>query len=127
MKNQREIYEVLLAGETLINTGNGKKIHFNVNSLITDMRGVSVFETFSSPQYWEIHTPAKWYENIPEGGVLCWVWDNREASKSITGIISIQFPNEAGFKFISHDCNWINAIPLTKQEIQAFMDNAPNE
>jgi len=50
--------------------------------------------------------PAKWYENIPPvGGVLCWCKDYYTASYK----------------------HWIYAEPLTKAEIQSFMDNAPED
>ena len=58
----------------------------------------------------------KWYENIPDGGVLCWFGE--EAYKSICIVFPVT-PNE--------DFNSANYKPLTKKEIQAFIDNAPED
>lgn len=51
-------------------------------------------------------TPAKWYDNIPDSGVLCWLG---------TGEV----------KSLTSETYFAGAIPLTKQEIQKFHDNAP--
>ncbi len=64
--------------------------------------------------------PAKWYENIPRDGVLCWV---TEGAASIITDYDIEFDNP----FTSDNDNFAHADPLTKQEIQVFMDNAPEE
>ena len=72
MSNQREIYEALLAGETLISDTQikvklgiaGNLINANHNSLFATM--------FARPYEWQIYKEPKWCENIPDGGVLCW-------------------------------------------------------
>ena len=110
MNNQREIYEALLAGETLIHTKSQGKIYLTSSNVLS--RGdfnLSHWETF------EIYKEPKWYENIPEGGVLCWNIDssNGESSEYTSIIHNNTVANGKDFQ------------PLTKQEIQVFMDNAP--
>jgi hypothetical protein len=67
--------------------------------------------------------PEKWYENIPDGGVLCWVTDNGCADERICRNI-IRYQKRL---FKDGLNNWEKARLLTKQEIQVFMDNVPEE
>ena len=62
----------------------------------------------------EYKIKVEWHENIPKGGVLCWIWDFKEKNKFI-GIIS-EYNKENPFSFIGSNCNWKNAIPLTEEE-----------
>jgi len=120
MKNQRKIYEALLVGETLISSAKGEKVKLNnEDRLVWADSGERSHSSFVEPEKWSIYKEPKWYENIPEGGVLCWV------SGNIHVITEYEKLNEYGFKITkSHWCK--NPKPLTKQEIQVFMDNAPN-
>jgi hypothetical protein len=63
----------------------------------------------------------KWYENIPEGGVLCFCWDKYESDKCVDRVTAYS----DGW-FVGGE-SWKEATPLTKQEIQVFMDNAPEK
>ena len=63
----------------------------------------------------------KWYENIPDGGVLCWVKD--EDGEPFFRI-NVIFERNGDF-YKSKHLAYHYAKPLTKQEIQVFMDNAP--
>ena len=66
--------------------------------------------------------PAKWYENIPDGGVLCWL------NGRINIIIAYNPDPSKEYVFKMDDGQWcIEPKPLTKQEIQVFMDNAPEK
>lgn len=122
MKNQREIYEALLAGETLINDA-----HFTIKlkedgnlDYAEDRVYGSVFNAvFKYVEDWQIYKEPKWYENIPEGKVLC-----------LQGkvLIAIKGYDSAAHKCISVIGSYYTPeklVPLTKQEIQVFMDNAP--
>jgi len=127
MENQREIYEALLAGETLIDD-DGVRLRLNDAGILINAKTGIVYSWVSGhPSIWKIYKEPCWYDNIPDGGVLCWVWDKHIINKKVSKIIAVQTPSEAGFKFISDECNWINAAPITKTEIQVFMDNAPEE
>ncbi len=67
----------------------------------------------------------EWYDNIPEGGVLCWVWKegtNRKSKISKITEYSDHFPSF----IIGRGCGgWENATPLTKQEVEVFLGNVP--
>ena len=110
MKNQREIYEALLAGETLISV-NFIKVKLKDDNLdITSIKETHISNAiFKNPNEWQIYKEPKWYENFPDGGVLC--WHHRE-------LCIVSNPSWSGLK---------EAKPLTKQEIQIFMDNAPEK
>lgn len=61
----------------------------------------------------------KWYDNIPEHGVLCWVNDfNKDASKEKIVEIILYFDG----RFIStNGSSWKYATPLTNEEISKFL------
>jgi len=130
MKNQREIYEALLVGETLIRkeTGYDHKVKFNESGfIIWADAGTAAIETFDDYGFWQIHKEPKWYENIPDGGVLCWgdvcvvIIIRYEADKYPCKYQVKDAEDETITRWTAH------AVPLTEQEIQMFMDNAPEE
>lgn len=67
----------------------------------------------------EIYHEQKWYENIPEQGVLCWISDFDENSKSIMHIITRYDKNRDHSNFISKSqTQWRYATPVTADEIE---------
>ena len=124
MNNQREIYTALLAGETLSDASNNTARLNGVGELVNRI-GRAIPDNFYFPDNWKIYKEPKWYENIPDGGVLCWVADDKSQldRKSTTRIITNTLTSRDGFRCDSG--SWVYAAPLTKQEIQVFMDNAP--
>ena len=122
MKNQREIYEALLAGEKLDN--GDFWCYLNENGILVDDEASPIHMPFDVPHEWQIYKEPKWYENIPDGGVLCWCKDG-ESDKEVTDIVTEQ--GSANGYFTPNLKHWIYATPLTLQEIQVFMDNAPED
>ena len=119
MKNQREIYEALLAGGAL-KVGNNK-IYLDGGGFLTSEGADDFPSVFTPASKYEIYKEPKWYENIPDGGVLC--WHERYGRKFIIHIVA--YDKE---QFISkHGGIYRTATLLTKQEIQIFMDNAPEK
>jgi len=122
MNNQKEIYEALLAGETLIN------VKFNkvkmIDSFIYNERNEGINPNFINPNVWQIYKEPEWHENIPDGGVLCWCKD-LESEKEVIDQIRSEGANN-GYYSSSYK-HWCYAKPLTKREIQTFVDNAPEE
>jgi hypothetical protein len=61
----------------------------------------------------------KWYDNIPEQGVLCWVQHNPDGKKRVVTIYSRK--NEDGYETAFY---WIDSrtlvTPLTNEEIEEF-------
>jgi hypothetical protein len=67
--------------------------------------------------------PIKWYENIPSGGVLCWVGDSEKRNTWPEFVIN--YCDDSTHFFETPNESWVYAEPLTKQEIQVFFDNVP--
>ena len=124
MQNQKEIYEALLADETLINA-QFLKIKLVDGELMQVDKPSKMIEhpNFAWPQVWQIYKEPKWYENIPDGGVLCWCSDgiNTYLEKAVKYISSSERLEVADGTYRDES----KCAPLTKQEIQVFMDNAP--
>ena len=111
MKNQREIYEALLAGETLIHE-SGNEVEMNK---IGDLIPIGCMPTFNHPEDWQIYKEPEWQENIIAPGVLCW---HKDGSHKTMCVVC----NKDTMGNFIH-----NFTPLTKQEIQVFKENAPDE
>jgi len=123
MKNQKECYEALSAGETLVNSnGNLAKLN-KVGDLVSVEPYEYLLEAFDNSGDWQIYKEPKWYENIPDGGVLCWV-KGLGRPTIITTIDKYEPIEECPFSSITK-VRYQKVWPLTKQEIQVFMDNAP--
>ena len=113
MKTTPECWQALMDGETLTNGYSNVRLNEKDELVYGDSSPASW--SFARPQDWSIYTPPKWYDNIPDGGVLCWHDDG----------VSIIY-NKSGMQFITHRRVTIPlATPLTKQEIQRLLDNAP--
>ena len=121
MNNQREIYKALLAGETLVHV-KGHSVTMDAGGSLIAPDGVGYEPHFFKVEEWEIYKEPEWCENIPDGGVLCWCKDG-ESDKEVVDIVVEQGSNN-GY-YTPNFKHWIYAAPLTKKEIQAFMDNAP--
>ena len=120
MKNQSECYQALLVGETLIKADMTVRKLLNGELVDADDKTV-LDEGFNFPDIWQIYRELKWYESIPDGGVLCWV-EGMKKTKYLVNIVKY----DGDKTVIDMSGNyWPNGKPLTKQEIQAFMDNTP--
>lgn len=122
MKNEKEVCEALLDGETIIYL-DGDKAKLNEDGILIDPVTGNKREWFLIPRHLEIYKKPEWYENIPEGGVLCWCWDDSRSEKMLD--IVYKHSKFGFYNFSADACNWENATPLTKQEIQVFVDNVP--
>jgi len=126
MKNQKEIYKALYDGETLINS-NGMLAKLNEGGdLVQKEPHEYLLEAFDNSGDWQIHKESEWHENIPDGNVLCWVSDIPNDSdatiRSVTG-----YCDDSTHFFETLEESWVHAKPLEKQEIQIYLDNAPEE
>ena len=81
--------------------------------------------SFNSPKDWSIAFPQtklepKWYDNIPEQGILCWVKDEEEDEAKLTTIIEYH-RHESKYNFKSPEDYWEHATPVTLDEIANFI------
>ena len=131
MNNQREIYEALLAGETLgakdfINT----KVRLNEKGQLVDENSCLSEQLFAVPANWQIYKEPKWYENIPEGGVLCWCGTSKSLRLIESFVLRSSSPHSNAmpvFRTKDYDEGdwWLLCEPLTTKEINTFFGNAP--
>ena len=117
MKNQKEIYEALLAGENLINAQSGAIVCLENNFVFNIESNREFPYRFNDVDNWSIHKEPKWYENIPEGGVLCWQ-NYKDGAQGMHPILVT--------KAIKLADVWMYST-LTKQELRVFIDNAPEQ
>lgn len=117
MKNQREIYKALLAGETLA-SNRGLKVKLDVDDMLISVERPKLFEAapnFGDPDEWKTYQEPKWHENIPDGGVLCWAIysDGTQGASPVLVLPPFGESDPDNYEL------------LIKQEIQVFYDNAP--
>jgi len=116
MNNKGEIYKALIDGETMKAFLHSVKLVENV--LIDTDSGRISNQAFEVPSNWQIYKEPKWYENIPEGGVLCLCNDGL--------MVQIKWHEDGVLYKMAGNTYTLDFVkPLTKQEIQVFMDNAP--
>ena len=131
MKNQREIYEALLAGETLISDNDGKLRLNDAGSLINAKTGESYSWISGHPDIWQIHKEPKWYENIPEDGLLCWIATEKASIFPLenTGWVVDYEPKSpyANEFVLMSGARCGSAKPLTKSEVRGFMCRASDK
>ena len=63
----------------------------------------------------------KWYENIPEQGVLCWVWDDEE-EPVIDKIVKYEKAS-LYHRFTGKNEDWLFARPVKFSDIQHLILN----
>jgi hypothetical protein len=112
MRSQREVYQSLLDGKTLIsNSGEKRRIDFSTGILVNE-KGNKAISFFNNPNSWSEYKEQQWYENIPSEGVLCWVDDDKENIKDGARIIK-----RKDYGFIdSEGFDWKYATPVKPEE-----------
>lgn len=67
------------------------------------------------------YVPAKWYENIPPKGVLCWVWDNDEDQEHLRIINYYDEGATDSYYFKSEHDYWKFAEPVKLSELEPYL------
>ena len=76
MKSQAECYQALLDAEKLQYSGYGKVVlHIDEKGRTVDDTGRELIYGFNKPRDWSVYCEPVWHDNIPSGGVLCYVGD----------------------------------------------------
>lgn len=99
----------------------------SINILMANLIDLGVYRKVEPP----------WYESIPKGGVFCWVSEIQK-EPDYNGFVNGDSDAAIVNRYVSTDvfpyevididgCYWKYATPLTRAEIQVFMDNAPEE
>ena len=115
--SKKELAQALLNGRRF-KTDNGTLIYFDENRDIPFTCPVSYMRNT-----WDVSnslTELKhWYDNIPEQGVLCWVWNGTNTAhiRAVTG-----YHTEDSIQtFTAPQGCWSHAKPLTKREALALL------
>ena len=59
-----------------------------------------------------------WYDNIPEEGVICWVWDYDKSQQIASVVVKHAYSNIDDHKFSNrYGAVWKNAKPITAYEL----------
>ncbi|MFA5670263.1 MAG: hypothetical protein WC967_13555 [Balneolaceae bacterium] len=125
--NIKEVMEALLAGKVLVSkSGNalyklakGEVVNCNKQRK-TDWTVSYYFAEYLVPST-EYIPPKEWYEQIPEEGVLCWVWDKGDNAFTIVGIVT-KYESNNTYPFITtSDCEWKHAKPVTQKDINKLI------
>lgn len=95
---------------------NGVLLYFSptVNDWVES--SLIVTTLFESSKFEAIQT--EWFDNIPEHGTLCRVWDYSVDEESIE--IVVRYENDLTFKFKTVNEGFKHAVPLTDAEIDEY-------
>lgn len=63
---------------------------------------------------------AKWNNNIPEKGVLCWVSDDFVADSSCEAMVILGYEIGYTYKYRTQSTGYKYAVPLTEKEVRAL-------
>lgn len=118
----KEKIEALLEGKVLAHASKMNYRKLNEKGMLTFTNKQGTEDNSSPCTCLDLETlePVKpWYEEIPEEGVVCFVWDDNTALKSIATIISY----EAGCSLPYTDALesiYQNAVPLIAEELTLY-------
>ena len=121
IKNFKEFSQALNDGETLIDRKSKVRIFLNKNGDVEDKDGFAFTKALTITDFtgWSIYEKPKWYENIPEYGVLCWVHDSINHKNDVQIIVRYNPLNT--YKFVTKiEGEYICATPLTREELDSF-------
>lgn len=120
--SQAEIWEYLLSGGKVQSIFTKAVLELKDGNVFSEGRTNAKPEdiTFFNYTGWYKYTePAKWYDNIPKSGILCWVSDNDSNKKTIMDTICKGTPTT---KF-KNDYNgvWAYATPVIQEEVNKLI------
>lgn len=108
-KNHKEMWEHLLNG--------GRICLVSKPSVHVKMENGSVNTPYNigAPAFWMPYEEPKWYENIPERGILCRVHNGPKGRKATRLVMA--YKGDALFKHVDdYENRWEFAEPLTFEE-----------
>jgi len=123
-KTTADIYKALLEGKKITShylSTSSFYVYLKNGALVNDA-DCDVTWGFSSPESWQEYVEPQWYDNIPEQGILCWVWDGDYADKRVTVIR--RYAKDSYEEGGTSTWFWYNAIPLTHEEVEELIYNA---
>jgi len=121
--NQKEIYEWLIAGNSVSSHRHEISIKLDSEGNQVDGNGKNLNYAFDRVDNWSKVIPEpKWYENIPVQGILCWCWDNDGNVQEVMVIKEYDANKEYCFRMNNlEDGFYRNAKPLSTDEVLSFI------
>ena len=123
---QQEIWEYLINGGEVI-SAVGVRYKF-VDDVLCKRYPDNIYRPWVSALHrvstYKPYIKPKWYDNIPEQGILCWVWDTLDDIKDVGIIHSIEKDQEGKpTQYLDNHsrCPWDNAIPVTEEEVKKYV------
>jgi len=130
-ESKKEMAQALIDGRRF-RSDNGYEIYFDQNCdepFRLDSRPMNSRPMRGSWNYWfsiEWTEILPWYENIPEHGFLCWVWDEPEDKRHLK-LVS-EYLRDADYQYRSRlEIGYRNAIPITPEEAQKYIYQEPEK
>ena len=126
--NHREVLRALLDNRTL-KTYQGYSVFYDCaerNPFRINKGGADEGYIFHDHGITHEEIEEEWYENIPEQGILCWVWNDDESLRAPYFVYSYHSHCPLRFKCCSEtsikrdpvDYIFKNAAPMTASEVQ---------
>ena len=126
-RTQQEVWGYLAGGGYI--TYEDKLLGFHEGSLSLfnsygEFLNLDLSWGFDFPEDWSIgfvqtKPKPKWYDNIPEQGILCWVNDGEGEEPSLVTITA--YNPELTYKFEGLGAEWYQATPATLEEIANYI------
>lgn len=114
---QEDLIKLLIEHRELRTAGDGK-LYIDLGRFMYKHEEVGTEQLDIDIWVGEVLTiPEKWYDNIPEEGVLCWVGDTKK-SKEMAKVIAQYCPELEGRGAYRDEqlCTWYYATPVKKSE-----------
>lgn len=117
---QKEIYQALLNGETLINDLTQEKIHLSDEWLVNE-KGEHTAESFLYIDNWEIYKdpkddPKQWI------GKLCLFWDEDAPDGwKVIGFLGNYMDDRESPFYETTGNNWMYCRPATREEVEQYL------
>lgn len=123
---------VLNGGKVFIENHDGIYIHINDSGELEYRAESACGDLFVCPavinktRLCYIEKPSQWFDEIPEGGVLCRVFDKNGLSGKRIALV-IKYEDDKRFRFTCDSYEaYEEAVPLTESEIRQFLPTPKN-
>jgi len=118
-ESKREIVLALLDKKRFYDNENDVTIYYDESKPRCPFRANDIAMTYS----WELDIEwvelKEWYQEIPEQGTLCWVWNSIKQVKHMS--LVKDWEKDYEFPFITENDDWVNATPVLREELEGLI------
>lgn len=114
LKSKKEAALALINGRVFVH--KGYQIKFSEDTGANPFRSDAGYlgNRWDEFKHWQEEKEIPWYEDIPEGGAICWVWDDNKLRKRVDLIC--KYNKKEHYKFRGWSDKWANAEPVKPEE-----------